>query len=322
MTDSNPIDPIYQLAAVPASTPTGLILLAGRGSGLYRSEDGGQTWQPALGSLGLAGPLPVVSLGISPQYPNNPTILAGFPGGLLRSTDHGMDWKALGFTPPPPYPTAIVFSPDYSQDGVIIIGTAEDGILRSENGGEAWSGWNFGLMDLEVLCLAISPQFKADETLYAGTGSGLFRSANGGRAWRELDLPGGHAPVTSLAVSPGFGTDRTLFAGLEEGGLLRSTDGGETWTPLAAQIITDPLNQVILSAAYPARPELAVLHGGQMLVSGDGGSSWRTLPTSGSSQVSAALAPSGFEAGGLVWLGLDDGRILRYALEGSDQDTF
>jgi hypothetical protein len=76
----------------------------------------------------------------------------------------------------------------------------EDGVLRSWDRGISWAGWNFGLLDLNVYALAISPEFRADETLFVGVESGVFRSGNGGRAWRETAFPMEAGPVLSLAI--------------------------------------------------------------------------------------------------------------------------
>ena len=71
------------------------------------------------------------------------------------------------------------FLRDFAKDGILLLGTNEDGVLRSADQGRTWASWNFGLVDFNVLCLAISPAFDRDETVFAGTGSGLFLSRDG-----------------------------------------------------------------------------------------------------------------------------------------------
>ena len=60
----------------------------------------------------------------------------------------------------------------------------DDGVYRSADRGVRWVAFNFGLLDLHVSCLAVSPDYADDETLLAGTESGIFESTNGeiGRA--------------------------------------------------------------------------------------------------------------------------------------------
>jgi len=76
--------------------------------------------------------------------------------------------------------SSLVVSPDFAIAGTFLAGTTEDGIFRSADPGSYWTAQNFDLLDLNVLCLVISPNFARDETLYTGTDSGIFRSTKGG----------------------------------------------------------------------------------------------------------------------------------------------
>jgi chaperonin GroEL len=96
-------EPVLSLAAAQDGAQVGKTVFAGSASGLSRSADGGATWQPALESLALAEPVPVVSVAVSPSFMEDRTVIAGVPGGALRSTDGGASWQVLPFTPPPPY---------------------------------------------------------------------------------------------------------------------------------------------------------------------------------------------------------------------------
>jgi hypothetical protein len=55
----------------------------------------------------------------------------------------------------------------------------EDGVLSSSDRGWRWIAWNFGLLDLNIYSMAISPEFASDETIYAGPNRHLPRT-NGG----------------------------------------------------------------------------------------------------------------------------------------------
>ena len=112
----------------------------------------------------------------------------------------------------------------------LLLGTLEDGVFRSTDRGEHWSSGNFGLLDLSVNCMVISPEFATDETLFIGTQTGLFCTLNGGRSWREVPCEPDGPCILSLALSPGYGWDRTLLVGTESLGLYRSDDGGLTWS--------------------------------------------------------------------------------------------
>ncbi len=189
-------------------------------------------------------------------------------------------------------------------------GTNEDGVLVTSDRGRNWISWNFGLLDLNILCLALSPDFKADETLYAGAESGLFRSTNGGRAWKEVPLPAGFDVVLSLAVSPNFAQDNTLFAGTENKGLLVSQDRGKSWRLAGEGTRDQPVNHIILSPRAPTR-EIIILHGGTLMISRDGGASWKWWKKKlvGTRNVTAVLAER--VPGGEALIGFEDGSISR-----------
>lgn len=305
---------VYQFAASKEfGSGAKAICFAARFSGLCRSTDGGRTWQPAFGSLNLRSPFPALTVALSPDFEQVGSVFVGTGNGILRSSDGGETWENAQVPSPPPVISALVVSPNYVQDGILLAATLEDGVLCSSDRGRRWIAWNFGLLDLNTLCLAISPDFASDETLFIGTQSGIFRSTNGGRSWREVTLPVGFEPVLSLAVSPSFSRDATLFAGTENEGLLRSGDGGQTWQRLGKSTFKEPVNWIVLASDFSARPEILVLHGGSLLVSTDGGKTWKSWRGGAlaGKEITAIYAPCGFDLQSLALVGCADGTLLR-----------
>jgi photosystem II stability/assembly factor-like uncharacterized protein len=279
-------DLVYTFCAVPGLIPgESGVAFAARSSGLYRSDDGGQTWNYALENLALSEPLPVTTVATSPAFAHDGTVLAGVPGGLFHSTDGGMNWKALIFPNPPPTVSSLTFSPNFEQDETVFAGTMEDGVFISRNGGENWVAWNFGLLDLNVMSLAISPNFSTDETIYAGAESGIFRSTNGGRAWREIELPFGYEAVLCMALT----SSGDLYAGTEGQGLWVTRDDSETWQRLGEAQIDEPVNSIQL-----AGERVFAFTSAGLWFSTDSGSTWTDhLPEAlAGSEFSAALAPA------------------------------
>jgi photosystem II stability/assembly factor-like uncharacterized protein len=126
---------------------------------------------------------------------------------------------------------------DPAHPDTLYAGLREGGVRRTTDGGASWH--DCGLPKPGVFSLAVS---AADGTVYAGCEpSALFRSDDAGETWRELDallhLPSRPTwsfpprPWTShvrwIAPSPHDG--ELLLVGIELGGLMRSTDGGESW---------------------------------------------------------------------------------------------
>jgi len=228
--------------AIPGGTVLALaaidqICLAGTLAGLHRSDDGGRTW------LHLRYGDPIQALAMAA---NDAAFAASAGGRLLSSADGGRNWRALdswqfGTA------TALVLAPDFVNTPHIFVATS-DGIFRSLDAGETWQEANFGLLDTDVLCLAIAPDYAESNLVWAGTANGgLYRSRNAGRAWRESGDGLAEGEISALAVSPNFVHDHTLFAGLsgEASGVFVSTDAGETWQPTAC-------NEAVIGLAMSA----------------------------------------------------------------------
>ena len=180
-------DAIYSFAVSPEYSKD-KIIFAARGSGLYRSEDGGKSWQFTLDSLELEAPLAISCVALAPNFAEMPHVFAAGPGGVLRSRDGGQTWYVTMLSSPPPFITGLAVSPNYARDGIVFAATMDDGVFRSSNRGVDWTAWNFGLFDLHILSIAVSPNFAEDKNVFLGTESGIFHSVNGGLGWRELEF--------------------------------------------------------------------------------------------------------------------------------------
>jgi photosystem II stability/assembly factor-like uncharacterized protein len=211
-----------QLDAVNAFASSATHIYSAKASGLYQSDDAGQSWQLMTDEAQTYGS-PVTSIAAV-----NDTLFAGLNGAILCTDDRGDSWRVIALSAPPPLVSSIVISPDYNNDGTVFAGTTEDGVFVSTNYGENWSPWNFGLIDLDIYCLALSPNFANDATIYAGTETGVFCSHNAGKSWHDIPFPMESAPVLSLSVTE----DEMMFAGTDGNGLFVSDDNGHNWSRL------------------------------------------------------------------------------------------
>lgn len=307
-------DMVLAIATSPTFERDGLCFAA-RHSGLYRSTDGGRTFELTYGSLNLQTELPTLAVAVSPLFATDHTLFAGAEGGILRSFDAGQTWFVELLPAPPPVISAMLVSPGYEEDGTVFAATLEDGVYRSASRGGHWELWNFRLLDLHVLSLAISPSFKQDETLFVGTESGLFRSTNGGRAWRELAFAAESAPVLGLAVSPAYAQNGTVYAGTEPAGVWRSVDRGTSWERLSEGLIGDLIAGPVNAVLAASEADLLVLLEDAVLVSHDSGATWVACDGGEALEAGASCiaAPQGLAPGAPLLVGLGDGTVATLA---------
>jgi photosystem II stability/assembly factor-like uncharacterized protein len=212
---------------------------------------------------------------------------------------------------PPSIVSCLAFSPRYADDGIAFLGTMEDGVYRSADRGQNWARWNFGLFDLRVLALAVSPDFAHDETVFAGVETGIYISKSGGRSWRPLLFPDEAAPVMCLAVSPGYAQDGVLWAGTDSAGLWVSADRGKIWQRSGEAALRESVNALIISQKAASEQQLLALATEGLFVTRDGGEGWVSLENELLAEVepAAVIAPEGI--GGALLVGLADGRVIR-----------
>jgi hypothetical protein len=144
---------------------------------------------------------------------------------------------------------ATCLASDPGQPRRVYAGT-QNGVLRSDDGGLTWH--RSGMDGHIVKALAVSPHDS--NRLYAGTKPArVFFSDDGGHTWAELDgfrripnrwwwfspaePPDWRAYVIAIAPSP---TDPdVILAGIEFGAVVRSTDGGQTWSAHCSGALRD-----------------------------------------------------------------------------------
>jgi photosystem II stability/assembly factor-like uncharacterized protein len=269
--------PLARIGALEAGMVTALAigdhdgpcLFAGTPVGVYRSPIGeahfDAPWERCPGS-----PTAILSLAVSPTYAQNHTLWAGTGDGVFVSHDGGESWAAASMAISGAAVIALVCSPNFAEDGLLLAGTVEDGILYSDTRGETWQNKSFGLLDATVMCLAFSPGVANDGTVFAGSDTTLYYSYNRALAWKVLPVPDALVPALSLLVSPRFETDKTVFLGSEQQGLYRSTDQGASWQKLDL-----PANSINALLHGPDGDTLAAATEAGIFKSTDGGDTWQ-----------------------------------------------
>ncbi len=248
-------------------------LYAGTGAGVNTSSDGGSTWRFPVTSR---APVLIEALAAMRCESNREFVFAGGPTGLYRSEDGGESWAPLLQTV---HVRALAVIPAASGalDGQIMLaGTDQDGVLRSDDRGETWNASNPGLLDRTVLSLATTVDDEGREIALAGTGSGVFLSRNGGRAWKPVFIGDVGTDVEQIAIVE----PAVIWAASHGSGLLQSVDGGLHWHAVASfpELSTSAVAVIRQEASERA---VAVVSEQEAFFSTDGGREWEpagTLP--------------------------------------------
>ncbi len=171
-------------------------------------------------------------------------------------------------------------------NGFIAAGRGRHVLARSRDGGRNWTDITPNLgADEDVWALG-TPPGRAGEVFVGTSHARLFRSFDQGRKFRECaalqKVPGRdrwtfppppHIPhVRSISFDPDRGA--IMYVGVEEGGIFRSGDLGESFEPLNRGIYTD-IHTVVVDPADSRR--LYATTGGGFYLSQDAGGSWRHI---------------------------------------------
>lgn len=174
----------------------------------------------------------------SPTLSNH--ILVGTREGAvsIERDAPGAEWRIGQRSLTDKHISAIVKEPD---SGLAFAGAFHGGIMVSADDGKSWEARNHGMTQNNVYSLA-AKNVNGHVRLFAGTEPAhLFVSEDLGLNWRELpalrSVPS--VPKWSFPAPPHVGhvkhinfdadNPNTIYASVEVGGLLRSTDGGESW---------------------------------------------------------------------------------------------
>ncbi len=207
--------------------------------GIFRTRDGGRTWDKVLYKDDHTGGIDVVF------DPNNSNILfaslwqvvrtpysldSGGPGsGLYKSTDGGTTWKRLEGDG---LPNGILGRMGVSVSGgdsnrvYALIEAEKGGLYRSDDAGEHWTRVNDDerYRQRAWYFTHIFADPKSIDTVYV-LNTGLFRSTDGGKTFSLLPAP--HGDHHGLWIDP---TNPQRLINSNDGGVTISTDGGRTWT--------------------------------------------------------------------------------------------
>lgn len=230
--------------------------------GVYRSRDGGKTWEKILFSNDAAGAVDLI------LDPNNPRILyastwrvrrtpyslesGGDGSALWKSTDSGDTWMNISRHDGLPKDTigiiGIAVSPVNSNRVWAIIESKSGGVFRSEDAGKTWNKINEdrALRQRAWYYSRIYADTKNEDLVYVMNVS-YHKSTDGGRTFKSLNA--NHGDHHDLWIAP-EDPKRMIIA--DDGGGQVSYDGGDTWSTYFNQP-TAQFYRVITDNHFPYR---------------------------------------------------------------------
>ena len=208
---------------------------------------------------------------------------------VLTRDKPGAPWRTAGLVLEGKHVSALAAEPT---QGRLFAGVHGGALYFSADAGATWQQRGDGITINHVYSLGYGVR-DGRLTLYAGTEPvGLFRSDDYGASWRELaairampgnekwDFPGPPhiAHVKSITVDPR--DPESVYAAVEQGGLMKSTDGGKSWRELDGYAKPDDAvyHDIHRTVPVPARPdEMFMTSGCGLYRSGDAGETWQHL---------------------------------------------
>jgi photosystem II stability/assembly factor-like uncharacterized protein len=266
--------------------------------GIYRSVDGGATWQRVLYKDADTGGSAVV---IDPS--NTETVYAGLwqarlgpwedknefngtGGGLFKSTDGGTTWRRLGNGLPAKLSQInLAIAPSRPQRIYATVATTEPGdyssaaglgFFRSDDSGESWTrittdprpALRIGGGDLAVVAVdATNP-----DVLYVAS-IVTMKSTDGGKTWMSLRGAPGGDDYQNVWVNP---SDPRIIALGSDQGVVISLNGGESWSSWFNQA-TAQLYHVAIAPTFPYRVCAGQQESGSLCISSRGNDGSITL---------------------------------------------
>ena len=248
------------------------MLLVGTITGVYRSNDSGDTWT-ALPTIPKSGnEVDVESLAIDPR--NSDVIYAGTWYLPYKSTDGGRSWKIIK--------DGIIDDSDIfainidPRNADHVIASACSGIYETRNAGEKWQKVQ-GIPSQSRRTRAIMQHPSVPGLVFAGTTEGFWRSAKGGDNNSWMVTTSRQLEINSIAVHKS--NPNTVYIGTNNYGVMVSNDGGKNFVPS-----NNGFSGRFVNAILPDRENLNRVYattintatgGGFFFVSNDGGLSWQ-----------------------------------------------
>jgi photosystem II stability/assembly factor-like uncharacterized protein len=276
-------------------------VLAGTDQGLYRTEDGGDTWHA------LNGPLSDYTVWSIEFHPADCKVMfvgTGVPRAkIFKTTDGGKTWRDLNVDVAEecdnvgiPRITGIAIDPTESRS--VWASIEVDGIRHSTDGGETWTRLDPAKIpnpDGHAVAVSAGPP----KTVFVVVNNDVYASQDDGATWRSVGAREKFAPyrhVRDLIVDPSdpcaaWATVGDYTPG-DTGALMRTHDLGQNWQAVTMPVQPNSSMWVVRAQPDSRETVLAASRYGYLYRSQDGGQRWEKLRRELSEVASIVWVPS------------------------------
>ena len=169
-------------------------------------------------------------------------------------------------------------SPAFASDSALVLGTLQDGVLVSRDGGTTWTSTLDDRGLGPVTAVRLSPDFANDGIAGAVAGGQVFWSADAAGSWVRIGGLTADSAASLLEFSPEFARDGQVAVG-EQGGMLHvSADRGETWRTVRVGLDGGDVLALAYSPQFGKDRSMVAAVGDEhrlvVMRSGDAGDTW------------------------------------------------
>jgi photosystem II stability/assembly factor-like uncharacterized protein len=239
-------DHIARVVIDPTNTQIVYCAGFGPGGGLYKTTNGGTSW-----TLIRAGDITDVVLNPSATS----TLYIGVRhDGVYKSTDSGATWTKLAGGLPAMASQRVMLTLCPASP-LVLYAKLDQTVYKTTDGGSTWTNLgNHGGSTYGYWCtyIAVDP---TDSNIVFSAGVSVERSLNGGTTWTSAmggtdpEIDRLHADQHAMVFDPT--NHNNIYAG-GDGGVYRSTDGGNTWLKVSTGLIITQFYDIGVSAAVPS----------------------------------------------------------------------
>ena len=247
------------------------------GRALFKSTDGAVTWSTANAGFSNAR---VYALATDPH--NGALHALALQYGIFVSADLGASWtdETFGIGSAALSAGSSLIVDGSTTPSTLYLAANCGGVWKMPSGGAGWTQLNEGFVSTCINALAAD----SAGTLFAGTGygNGIYRRAPADPQWTQVTATA--STIYALAVDPKDA--RSVYAGMQGSGILRSGDGGATWSGAAGA-------DFIWAFAFDPATTPSTVYAGSLIYgvyrSGDAGASWSKIGDGSSGMTSTGI---------------------------------